>query len=198
MLSDWMFQHPIQTLQYHTTSPAEWVSAVFISSLPAAVSLGAWPIIPDPNTDTFVQHGDDISTLSLSSRRHLATAICRSILICDPKFDYYMWTVSYTGVPYTVIVYEYCINCWYQVASCDGMKGGEKKCLQRFGRETWRKEDFGKSRNRRWSEINTGLKTRGMIWPILDSSGWGQGQMAGSCDHGSEQPGSIKCGEILD
>jgi hypothetical protein len=32
----------------------------------------------------------------------------------------------------------------------------------------------------------------------LDSLGSGQGQVAGSCEHGNEPSGSIKCGEFLD
>jgi hypothetical protein len=32
----------------------------------------------------------------------------------------------------------------------------------------------------------------------LDSLGSGEGQVAGSCEHGNEPKGSIKCGEFLD
>jgi hypothetical protein len=32
----------------------------------------------------------------------------------------------------------------------------------------------------------------------LDSSGSGQGPVAGSCEHGNEPSGSIKVGEFLD
>jgi hypothetical protein len=32
----------------------------------------------------------------------------------------------------------------------------------------------------------------------LDSSGSGQGPVAGCCEHGNELPGSIKCEEYLD
>jgi hypothetical protein len=38
-----------------------------------------------------------------------------------------------------------------------------------------------------------------MVWGCgLDSFGSGQGQVAGSCEHGNEPSGSIKCGEFLD
>ena len=106
-----MFQHPLQTLHYHTTSPAEWVSAVFISSLTAAVSIGAWPIIPTPNTDTFVQHGDEISTPSLPIRRHLDTAVCRSII--DLWFDF--WLLHMDCVLYGRSLHSACLRILHQL-----------------------------------------------------------------------------------
>jgi hypothetical protein len=60
------------------------------------------------------------------------------------------------------------------------------------------KRPLGKSRNRRWNNINMDLNTQGMIWPVLDLSGSDKEQMAGSCDQGSEQQVSIKCGKLLE
>jgi hypothetical protein len=38
-----------------------------------------------------------------------------------------------------------------------------------------------------------------VVWGCgLDSFGSGQGQVAGSCEHGNEPSGSIKYGEFLD
>jgi hypothetical protein len=38
-----------------------------------------------------------------------------------------------------------------------------------------------------------------MVWGCgLDSFGSGQGQVTGSCEHGNEPSGSIKCGKFLD
>jgi hypothetical protein len=38
-----------------------------------------------------------------------------------------------------------------------------------------------------------------MVWGCgLDSLGLGYGQVAGSCEHGNEPSGSIKCEEFLD
>jgi hypothetical protein len=33
---------------------------------------------------------------------------------------------------------------------------------------------------------------------VLDQSGLGQGQVAGSCEYGNKPSGSIKCGEFLE
>jgi hypothetical protein len=60
------------------------------------------------------------------------------------------------------------------------------------------KRPLGKSRNRRWNNVNMHLKTQGMIWPVLDLSGSDEKQRASFCDCRSEQQGSIKCGELLD
>jgi hypothetical protein len=49
-------------------------------------------------------------------------------------------------------------------------------------------------------EVNTQLDLKGnrMEGRGLDCSHLGHGQVAGSCDHGNEPSGSIKCGVFLD
>jgi hypothetical protein len=37
-----------------------------------------------------------------------------------------------------------------------------------------------------------------MEWYVLDLSGSGEGQVEGSCAHGNEPSGSIKCWEVLE
>jgi hypothetical protein len=42
-----------------------------------------------------------------------------------------------------------------------------------------RERPLGRSRKRKWNKINTKLKTHALRWPIIDSSGSDEGQMAG-------------------
>ena len=46
--------------------------------------------------------------------------------------------------------------------------------------------------------IEVGLKRNEMGWCGLGSCGSWEGQLAGSCEHGNEPLGSIKCGDLLD
>jgi hypothetical protein len=52
---------------------------------------------------------------------------------------------------------------------------------------------------RRW-EDNIKMDLKGnRVWGCgLDSLGSGLGQVTGSCEHGNQPSGSIKCGEFLD
>jgi hypothetical protein len=54
------------------------------------------------------------------------------------------------------------------------------------------KRTLGRSR-RRWEDIRMDLREIG--WGGMD---WIQGLVAGSCEHGNEPSGSIKCWEILE
>jgi predicted deacylase len=47
----------------------------------------------------------------------------------------------------------------------------------------------------KWQDIKVDLKNK-MGGCGLDSSGSGPRDMIGSCDHGNELPGSIKCMEL--
>jgi hypothetical protein len=75
----------------------------------------------------------------------------------------------------------------------------DEKYVQNFAWKTCRKETTCNSW-RGWKDTVTlkwilekqGLGCR------LDSSGSGQGSVAGFCEHGNEPSGSTKCGEFLD
>jgi hypothetical protein len=56
------------------------------------------------------------------------------------------------------------------------------------GRPIYRCEDI----------IKMDLEINGMGCSGLDSSGSGQGHVAGSCEHGHEPSGSIQCEEFID
>jgi hypothetical protein len=68
-----------------------------------------------------------------------------------------------------------------------------------IGRPEWRRP---LGRPRRGWENNIKMDVREIgFWGCgfgLDSLGSGYGQVAGSCEHGNEPSGSIKCGEFLD
>jgi hypothetical protein len=49
----------------------------------------------------------------------------------------------------------------------------------------------------RW-EDNIKMDLREIGFGDVDSLGSGQGHVVGSCEHGNEPSGSIKCGEFLD
>jgi hypothetical protein len=74
------------------------------------------------------------------------------------------------------------------------MHGGDERCTQILVRKGNRQ--FGKPRCRWKDNIKMYLKEIG--WEGLDSSGSGQGPVAGCCEHGNEPSGSIKGGEFLD
>ena len=56
------------------------------------------------------------------------------------------------------------------------------------------KRPLEKSSNRMCNKANKDVKTHKLRWSIIDSVGTDEGEMADSCDHDSEQQGSIKCG----
>jgi len=60
------------------------------------------------------------------------------------------------------------------------------------------KRQLGRTRCRWEDNIKMDLLRGGLLGHALDRSGSGWGQLAGSCKHGSETLGSIKCGEFLD
>jgi hypothetical protein len=65
------------------------------------------------------------------------------------------------------------------------MYRGEERCIQGFGVKTWGRRTLGRSR-RRW-EDNIKMDLREVGWGHrLDSSGSGQGQVAGCCECGNE------------
>jgi hypothetical protein len=59
------------------------------------------------------------------------------------------------------------------------------------------KEPLGIQRRRLVDDIKMNLKRDSMQLYGLDRSGSGQGSVEGSCEHGQEPSGSIKCWEIL-
>jgi hypothetical protein len=66
-----------------------------------------------------------------------------------------------------------------------------------FGRPEG-KRPLGRPRRRRQDNIKMDLREIGFGGCGLDSLCSVYGQVAGSCEHGNEPSGSIKCGEFLD
>jgi hypothetical protein len=61
-----------------------------------------------------------------------------------------------------------------------------------------KKETLGRPRRRLVENIKIDLTKRDrMGWYGLDRSGSGKGQVEGSCQHGNELWGSIKCSKVL-
>jgi hypothetical protein len=60
------------------------------------------------------------------------------------------------------------------------------------------KRPVGRPRLRLVVNINMDLREIGLGWYGLDRSGYGEGPVQGSCEHGNEPLGSIKCGEVVE
>jgi hypothetical protein len=72
--------------------------------------------------------------------------------------------------------------------------GEEEECILGFGGKARRRE---RPRHRWVDYIKKDLRDR-MGWYGLKLSGSGQGPVEGSCEHGYELSGSIKCWEIIE
>ena len=76
--------------------------------------------------------------------------------------------------------------------------GGDEKCMQGFGGETWGKETF---------LVDLEVDVRTILWWIFKKwdvghglywSGSGYGQVTSTCEGGNESTVSVRCGEFLD
>jgi hypothetical protein len=73
---------------------------------------------------------------------------------------------------------------------------GKEECMLVGNPEEER--PLGRPRRRWVDNVKMNVKRERMGWYGLDRSGPGQGPVEGSCEHGNETSGSIKCWEVLE
>jgi hypothetical protein len=76
--------------------------------------------------------------------------------------------------------------------------GAKKNAYRILAGEPKEKRPLGRPRPRWVYNIKMDLKIDRMGWCGLDSYGSGQGPVEGSCEHGTEPSGSIKCWEVIE